>query len=71
MYNEGKHYSLYLLNQEIYSRNKSAGTNILNRSFLYVHETTFKNCLKKTQHCYMLRFSKAIDSRGFDYTESS
>lgn len=47
MYNERKHDYLQLLNQEIYSRNKSAGTDILNRSFLYMRETTFKNCLQK------------------------
>lgn len=47
MYNERKHDYLQLLNQEIYCRNKSAGTDILNRSFLYMHETTFKNCLQK------------------------
>lgn len=72
MYNERKHDYLQLLNQEIYCRNKSAGTDILNRSFLYMHETTFKNCLqkKKKKICCMLRFSTAIDSRGFDYTES-
>jgi len=47
MYNGGKHYYLYLLNQEINNRNKSAGIDILNRSFLYIHEITFKNCLQK------------------------
>lgn len=70
MYNEGKHYSLYLLNQEIYSRNKSAGTNTLNRSFLYIHKTTFKNCLEKKTNLLYAEIYKAIDSRGFDYTES-
>lgn len=53
MYNEGKRDYLYLLNQEIYSRNKSTGTNILNRSFLYVRETPLKTvCKKKTNLIY-------------------
>lgn len=47
VYNEGKHNYLYLLKQDIYSRNKPAGTDIPNRSFLYIHETTFQSYLQK------------------------
>lgn len=47
MYNEGKHNYLYLLKQEISSRNKSAEADILDREFLYVHETTFQSYVQK------------------------
>lgn len=70
MYNGEKHHRIYLISQQTYSRNDSAWTNILNRSFQYLHESIIKNYLKNKQIGYRLRFSKAIDSRSFDYSES-
>lgn len=61
MYNGEKHHRIYLISQQTYSRNDSAWTNILNRSFQYLHESIIKNYLKNKQIGYRLRFSKAID----------
>lgn len=52
------------------SRNDSAWTNILNRSFQYLLENITENCLKNKQISYGLRFSEAIDSRCLDNSES-
>lgn len=74
MYNEGKRNYLYLLKQETYFRNKAAGADILDREFLYIHETTFQSYVQKTHpipNCCSLVFScRAVNSRGFDYSES-